>query len=266
MTSAAPDRAKRKRERATGKLPAEGTQARRFGKTRSAQSTALLEDYVELIADLLASAGEARPTDIARRLGVSHATAVKTISRLKRAGLGDSAPVSRGIFDREGTGARRSRPRPPSARRRRALRAGRSDRIGRGGRRGNRTLRLGSDAEGVRSIPQVARVKLSFRGAAKRRARNPYSPALQNYLRSSFSKRVVMDSGLRPAAGPGMTIPLRRVVRQRVDDAVDDFLDQRLVVAFPHDADHRLRSRRPHHEPPVAVEALFRIFDRRLHL
>ena len=36
------------------KLPAEGTQARRFGKTRSEQSTALLEDYAELIADLLA--------------------------------------------------------------------------------------------------------------------------------------------------------------------------------------------------------------------
>src|ERR1700733_11915603 len=78
---------RRKRGAAAEKLPAEGTQARRFGKTRTAQATALLEDYVELIADLMASAGEARPTDIARRLGVSHATAVKTISRLKRAGL-----------------------------------------------------------------------------------------------------------------------------------------------------------------------------------
>jgi DtxR family manganese transport transcriptional regulator len=78
-------------------LPAELTQARRFGKTRSAQSTALLEDYVELIADLLASAGEARPTDIARRLGVSHATAIKTISRLKRAGMATARPY-RGVF------------------------------------------------------------------------------------------------------------------------------------------------------------------------
>jgi DtxR family manganese transport transcriptional regulator len=77
---------------AAEKLPEEGTQARRFGKTRSAQSTALLEDYVELIADLLFGAGEARPTDIARRLGVSHATAVKTISRLKRAGLATARP------------------------------------------------------------------------------------------------------------------------------------------------------------------------------
>jgi DtxR family transcriptional regulator, manganese transport regulator len=88
---------KGRRNSNAGKLPAEGTQARRFGKTRSAQSTALLEDYVELIADLLANAGEARPTDIARRFGVSHATAVKTIARLKRSGLATARPY-RGVF------------------------------------------------------------------------------------------------------------------------------------------------------------------------
>jgi DtxR family manganese transport transcriptional regulator len=78
-------------------LPAEPTQAMRFGKTRTAQSTALLEDYAELIADLLATGGEARPTDIARRLGVSHATAIKTIARLKREGLATARPY-RGVF------------------------------------------------------------------------------------------------------------------------------------------------------------------------
>ena len=78
-------------------LPAEPTQARRFGKTRTAQSTALLEDYAELIADLLATGGEARPTDIARRLGVSHATAIKAINRLKREGLATARPY-RGVF------------------------------------------------------------------------------------------------------------------------------------------------------------------------
>ncbi len=78
-------------------LPTELIQARRFGKTRSAQSTALFEDYVELIADLLGNTGEARPTDIARRLGVSHATAIKTIARLKKAGLAISRPY-RGVF------------------------------------------------------------------------------------------------------------------------------------------------------------------------
>ena len=78
-------------------LPQERIQAGRFEKTRSAQSTALLEDYAELIADLLAQDGEARPTDIARRLGVSHATAVKAVGRLKREGLAVARPY-RGVF------------------------------------------------------------------------------------------------------------------------------------------------------------------------
>lgn len=78
-------------------MPEEPTQASRFGKARSAQSGALLEDYVELISDLLDAAGEARPTDIARRFGVSHATAIKTIGRLKREGLALAKPY-RGVF------------------------------------------------------------------------------------------------------------------------------------------------------------------------
>jgi DtxR family manganese transport transcriptional regulator len=52
---------------------------------------------VELIDDLLAADGEARPTDVARRLGVSHATAIKTIARLKRDGLATARPY-RGVF------------------------------------------------------------------------------------------------------------------------------------------------------------------------
>jgi DtxR family manganese transport transcriptional regulator len=89
--------AKKKAVEAAVELPTELTQARRFSKTRSAQSGALLEDYVELIADLLTTGGEARPTDVARRLGVSHATAIKTISRLKREGLATGLPY-RGVF------------------------------------------------------------------------------------------------------------------------------------------------------------------------
>ena len=94
---ALPAKAKHGPLEGAGKLPAELIQARRFGKTRSAKSSALLEDYVELISDLLGGAGEARPTDIARRMGVSHATAIKTVSRLKRAGLATARPY-RGIF------------------------------------------------------------------------------------------------------------------------------------------------------------------------
>ena len=78
-------------------LPAEPTQARRFGKTRSALASVVLEDYAELIGDLLALGGAARPTDIARRLGVSHATAINNIARLKRAGLATALPY-RGVF------------------------------------------------------------------------------------------------------------------------------------------------------------------------
>ena len=78
-------------------MPEEPAQARRFSKARSAQSAALLEDYAELIADLLASAGEARSIDIARRLGVSHATVAKSIARLKREGLVTARPY-RGVF------------------------------------------------------------------------------------------------------------------------------------------------------------------------
>ncbi|MGP0060244.1 MAG: manganese-binding transcriptional regulator MntR [Beijerinckiaceae bacterium] len=78
-------------------LPSEAAQAERFGKARSARASAVLEDYVELIDDLLTSQGEARPTDIARRLGVSHATAIKCIARLKREGLATSK-LYRGVF------------------------------------------------------------------------------------------------------------------------------------------------------------------------
>src|ERR1017187_10945770 len=78
-------------------MPEEPTQARRFGKARTARSAALLEDYVELIADLQAVHGEARATDVAKRLGVTHPTALKSIARLKREGLATARPY-RGIF------------------------------------------------------------------------------------------------------------------------------------------------------------------------
>ncbi len=81
----------------SSRLSPDAAQARRFGAARVQRSSALLEDYAELIADLLADGGEARPTDIARRLGVSHVTVVKTIERLKREGLVTARPY-RGVF------------------------------------------------------------------------------------------------------------------------------------------------------------------------
>ncbi len=78
-------------------LPAEPDQAARHLRARTARAGSLLEDYVELIDDLHVTGGEARAADIARRLGVSHATVSNTINRLKLAGLVHSKPY-RGVF------------------------------------------------------------------------------------------------------------------------------------------------------------------------
>ena len=77
-------------------MPEQPTQARRFRKARVDRSTVQREDYVELIDDLVAAYGEARATDVAKRLGVTHPTAVKTIGRLEKEGLVSSRPY-RGV-------------------------------------------------------------------------------------------------------------------------------------------------------------------------
>ncbi len=73
------------------------SQAKRFVRAREAQSMALLEDYAEMIGDLIAEHGEARVADIAARMGVAQPTATKAVARLKREGLAVSRPY-RGIF------------------------------------------------------------------------------------------------------------------------------------------------------------------------
>jgi DtxR family transcriptional regulator, manganese transport regulator len=69
----------------------------RFNRARAAQAVAILEDYAEMIGDLIAEMGEARITDIASRMGVTHPTATKAVARLKREGLVVSRPY-RGVF------------------------------------------------------------------------------------------------------------------------------------------------------------------------
>lgn len=71
--------------------------AGRFSKARTERASVLLEDYTELIADLIDKTGEARVTDIARAMGVAHPTATKAVARLKREGLATSRPY-RGVF------------------------------------------------------------------------------------------------------------------------------------------------------------------------
>ena len=50
-----------------------------------------------MIAELIATRGEARVTDLARRLGVTHVTVNRTIQRLRRNGLVTALPY-RSIF------------------------------------------------------------------------------------------------------------------------------------------------------------------------
>lgn len=68
-----------------------------FQRMRDAHSTEMAEDYVELIGDLITETGEARLTDLAENLGVTHATAAKVVQRLQREGLVESRPY-RSIF------------------------------------------------------------------------------------------------------------------------------------------------------------------------
>ena len=57
-----------------------------FKKVRDAHKTENTEDYLEIIADLLNSKGEARIVDIANKLGIAQATANKTVQRLQSQG------------------------------------------------------------------------------------------------------------------------------------------------------------------------------------
>lgn len=64
---------------------------------RMAHANELAEDYVEAIAQLARTHGEARVVELARWMGVSHVTVVRTIARLRREGLVDTKPY-RALF------------------------------------------------------------------------------------------------------------------------------------------------------------------------
>jgi len=67
---------------------------RRLRRDRALETA---QDYVEAIADLTATRGEARVVDLARRLGVTHVTVNRTLARLQRAGYVNTMPY-RAIF------------------------------------------------------------------------------------------------------------------------------------------------------------------------
>jgi len=73
------------------------SQAESFRRSRRDRASEIAQDYVEAIADLSASLGEARVTDLARRLGVTHVTVNRTLGRLQQAGYVHTKPY-RAIF------------------------------------------------------------------------------------------------------------------------------------------------------------------------
>ncbi len=72
-------------------------QAESLQQTRREHASETAEDYVEAIADLTATQGEARVVDLARRLGVTHVTVNRTLARLQREGYVSVQPY-RAIF------------------------------------------------------------------------------------------------------------------------------------------------------------------------
>ena len=71
--------------------------AENFRRSRHDHAGETAQDYVEAIADLKTAGGEARVVDLARRLGVTHVTVNRTLSRLQRAGYVNTQPY-RAIF------------------------------------------------------------------------------------------------------------------------------------------------------------------------
>src|SRR5450631_2097645 len=83
--------------RANHKADAAAQPAESFRRSRRDRAAEITQDYVEAIADLSASLGEARVVDLARRLGVTHVTVTRTLARLQQAGYVNTRPY-RAIF------------------------------------------------------------------------------------------------------------------------------------------------------------------------
>ena len=71
--------------------------AAKFDRIRQAHQSEVAEDYVEMIAELIAETGEARTVDLAARFGVTSPTVNAIIQRLQRENLVETRPY-RSIF------------------------------------------------------------------------------------------------------------------------------------------------------------------------
>lgn len=78
-------------------MPAPAATARHQRRTRQQHAQERAQDYVEAIALLIAETGEARATDLAKSLGVTHVTVIRTVQRLQKLGLVTTQPY-RSIF------------------------------------------------------------------------------------------------------------------------------------------------------------------------
>lgn len=87
----------RRQNRKSDPTPLKAPQADVLRHTRSVHANEIAEDYLEAIAGLLSEVGEARVTDLARQLGVSHVTVTRKISKLQQSGYVVSEPY-RAIF------------------------------------------------------------------------------------------------------------------------------------------------------------------------
>ena len=64
----------------------------RFSRTREQHATEMAEDYVEAVQELIDSKGECRVQELARHFDVSHVTVSRTVGRLQKDGLLETAP------------------------------------------------------------------------------------------------------------------------------------------------------------------------------
>ncbi|HMA98581.1 MAG TPA: manganese-binding transcriptional regulator MntR [Wenzhouxiangella sp.] len=92
-----PIRARNAGDDRSDRLPPPEQHARQYEAVRNAHETELIEDYVELIGDLLQHNGEARATDVAARMGVSQATVARMVKRLNDLGYVSNEPY-RSLF------------------------------------------------------------------------------------------------------------------------------------------------------------------------
>ncbi len=102
MSRSEPLRSRNAGDTAADVLPPPDQHARQYAAVRDAHETELIEDYVELIGDLLEHSGEARATDVAARMGVSQATVTRMVRRLNELGYVSNEPYRSLFLTEEG--------------------------------------------------------------------------------------------------------------------------------------------------------------------